>query len=194
MVEEAVIYLASQSPRRRELLQQIGIHFEVLPVSVDESLLPGEEAAAHVTRLALSKAQAGRDARSTGQDLPVLGADTVVVVAGEVLGKPADRTQGMRMLQLLSGGTHQVLSAVAVATDSDAVRLSTSSVTFRTLTDCDYAAYWATGESMGKAGGYAIQGLAAIFISRLEGSYSGVMGLPLYETAALLSEHGISVI
>jgi septum formation protein len=125
----------------------------------------------------------------------VLGADTGVVIADTVLGKPADRSAGIAMLQRLSGSTHEVLSAVALAgSGGEATRLSASRVTFRTLTARECAAYWATGEPADKAGAYAIQGLAAVFVSRLEGSYSGVMGLPLYETAELLKESGITVI
>jgi septum formation protein len=194
MGDAAVIYLASQSPRRRELLQQVGVEFAVIDVDVDERALPGETAEAHVARLALEKACAGWAALPTGRQLPVLGADTVVVASGKILGKPRDRVAAKEMLQLLSGTTHQVMSAVALAAGNEAVRVSSSSVTFRTLTDSECEAYWASGEPSDKAGAYAIQGLAAVFISRLEGSYSGVMGLPLFETAGLLQEFGIGVI
>ena len=195
MTSNPVIYLASQSPRRRELLGQIGVSHAVLSVEVDEQLHDGECARDYVMRVALDKARAGRAALATGDHVPVLGADTSVVIAGEVLGKPANRAAAMAMLQRLSGTTHEVLSAVALAGASgDAVRVSASRVTFRTLTGRECAAYWATGEPADKAGAYAIQGLAAVFITRIEGSYSGVMGLPLYETAELLKESGITVI
>jgi septum formation protein len=189
------LYLASQSPRRRELLHQIGVTHEVLTVSVDETPRRGESARDYVVRVALDKARAGQTLLAPGNPVPVLGADTGVVVAGTVLGKPADRAAGIAMLQRLSGGTHEVLSAVALAgPGGGATRLSASRVTFCTLTARECAAYWATGEPADKAGAYAIQGLAAVFITRLEGSYSGVMGLPLYETAELLKESGITVI
>lgn len=189
------LYLASQSPRRRELLRQIGVSHEVLSVTVDESLHPGESAREYVLRVALDKARAGRALLAPGHVLPVLGADTSVVVADRVLGKPADRADAIAMLMHLSGGTHEVHSAVALAgPGGEATRLSVSHVTFRTLTERECAAYWATGEPADKAGAYAIQGLAAVFVTRLEGSYSGVMGLPLYETAELLKESGITVI
>lgn len=190
MGDSAVIYLASQSQRRRELLTQIGVDFEVICVDVDESRLPGEPAQACVARLALAKAQAGRAAIPPGRQLPVLGADTIVIANGEILGKPRDGAAAEGMLQLLSGRTHQVMTAVAL---DDAVKISSSDVTFRTLSAGERAAYRASGEPTGKAGGYAIQGLAAVFISRIEGSYSGVMGLPLHETATLLQESGINI-
>ena len=185
------ICLASQSPRRRELLRQIGVDFELLPVDIDETPLAGETPEACVQRLALGKARAGRAGQSAASVLPVMGADTIVVAGDAVLGKPADRGAAIEMLQLLSGSTHRVITAVALAGDHEAVCMNTSHVTFRTLTARECEAYWETGEPQDKAGAYAIQGLAAMFITRLEGSYSGVMGLPLYETAALLQEFGI---
>jgi septum formation protein len=187
----AVIYLASQSQRRRELLTQIGVNFEVIDVDVDERRLPNEPANAHVARLALDKSRAGRAMMPPGRHLPVLAADTIVVAGGEILGKPRDSDAHYAMLQLLSGRTHRVMTAVAL---DDAVRVSSSNVTFRTLTTDECAAYWASGEPADKAGGYAIQGLAAVFISRIEGSYSGVMGLPLFETAELLQGSGINIL
>ena len=185
------VYLASQSPRRRELLAQIGLHFAVLAVEVDETPRPGEAAQDLVQRLAIEKAQAGLTLLETGNPGPVLGADTEVVVDGEVLGKPRDEEDAAAMLARLSGRSHEVLSAVALATpERVAVRLSVSTVWFRATTPAERAAYCATGEPLDKAGAYAIQGLAAVFVRRLEGSYSGVMGLPLYETEALLRELG----
>jgi len=188
-----VIYLASSSPRRRALLAQIGLRFRLLDVAVDETPLPGESPDAYVRRLALAKARVGQVAAGPVDARPVLGADTAVVADGRMLGKPHDRAHGIEMLRHLSGRSHEVLTAVAVAGTHEAVRVSTSCVTFRTLDRAECEAYWDSGEPGDKAGGYAIQGLAAIFVTRLEGSYSGVMGLPLYETADLLKEFGINI-
>ena len=190
----ANIFLASKSPRRRELLQQIGVYFEVLPVDIDEAQLAGETPQDCVQRLALSKARAGRAILPAGRSLPVMGADTLVVCGDMVLGKPADREVALAMLQSLSGTTHQVITAVALAGDHEASCISTSQVTFRSLTVAECEAYWETGEPRDKAGAYAVQGLAAMFISRIEGSYSGIMGLPLYETGALLKDFGITLL
>jgi len=194
MKQPLQIYLASKSPRRRELLQQLGINFEVLCVDVDETMRDGESPVVYAERLALEKARAGREVQTADRYLPTLGADTIVVASGTVLGKPADREQAIEMLMLLSGSTHQVISAVAVADAREVVASSVSRVTFRTLTRHECEAYWETGEPQDKAGAYAIQGLAAMFIVRLEGSYSGVMGLPLYETTNLLNEFGIQIL
>jgi septum formation protein len=181
------ILLASASPRRRELLAQIGVDHEVVRVEVAEVALPGEAPEVFALRLAVAKARAGRVA--AGDDpRPVLGADTVVVAGHTILGKPRDRDHFLVMMAQLAGHTHQVMTAVA-RVDADgaaASRLSVSSVTFRAVSAEELDAYWASGEPADKAGGYAIQGRAAIFIERIEGSYSGVMGLPLYETAELL--------
>ena len=194
MGDSTVVYLASRSPRRRELLQQIGVDFTVVDVTVDERAAPGETAADLVARLALAKARAGYHTQAGDRLIPVLGADTAVVADDTILGKPQDQTAADHMLALLSGRTHEVLTGVALVGDKEAVRVSSSKVTFRTLTRDERAAYWVTGEPLDKAGGYAVQGVAAIFISRIEGSYSGVMGLPLYETATLLQESGITVL
>lgn len=188
------IYLASRSPRRGELLSQIGVLHEVAPAEVDETPLPGEAPAEYVIRLALAKAQAGRDGLGQRRRLPVLAADTAVVVENEILGKPQNRDEALAMLARLSGRSHKVLTGVALAGDEIESRLSVSTVTFRTVTPSDATAYWNSGEPADKAGGYAIQGLGAIFISRLEGSYSGVMGLPLFETAELLRKAGIELL
>ena len=188
------ILLASQSPRRRELLRQIGVDFVVLPVAIDETPLGGETPEACVQRLALQKARTGRATQSAAGPLPVMGADTLVVAGDAVLGKPAGRGAALEMLQLLSGSTHRVITAVALAGEHEAVCMTTSHVTFRTLTARECEAYWETGEPRDKAGAYAVQGLAAMFITRLEGSYSGVVGLPLYETATLLQEFGITLL
>jgi len=183
------VLLASGSPRRRELLKQIGVAFEVLSVTVDESVLPHEAAEAYVERLARLKAAAGWAARPATAVAPVLAADTTVVLGGRILGKPADAADGQRMLLELSGRSHAVLTAVALATP-DGVRssLSRSEVSFRPISAAEALEYWNTGEPKDKAGGYAVQGRAAVFIRHLHGSYSGVMGLPLYETAELLAQ------
>ena len=187
-----LIGLASSSPRRQALLDQIGVTYRILPVCVDEGQLPNESPEAHVLRLARAKAQAGRRLTDSDQ-LPVLGADTVVALGAEAMGKPRDRQHGLDALARLSGRRHRVLSAVAVVGAKEETRLSVSAVTFRQITAAEREAYWETGEGIDKAGGYAIQGRAAAFIAHLAGSYSGVMGLPLYETSELLREFGIDV-
>lgn len=185
------LYLASASPRRRELLLQIGVPHQRLAAPIDESVLPGETPAAYVERLARAKAAAGLAALGPA-DACVLGADTAVVLDGRILGKPESRDDGLAMLAALSGRSHEVLTAVAVA-DGERCRAQvvSSRVRFRAIAPAEREAYWATGEPLDKAGGYAIQGLAAIFVAGLEGSYSAVVGLPLAETAALLAEFGI---
>jgi septum formation protein len=183
------LYLASTSPRRRELLNQLGVPFEVLDVQVDESPLPGEDAAGYVQRLASLKASAGWSQVARTAQSPVLGADTTVVLGSQIVGKPRNRHDAIDMLLELSGRTHVVLTAIALATGPDPVlRLSRSEVTFCSIEPALAAAYWDTGEPVDKAGGYAIQGLGARFVQHLSGSFSGVMGLPLYETAQLLTE------
>ncbi|MCS6996471.1 MAG: Maf family nucleotide pyrophosphatase [Casimicrobiaceae bacterium] len=199
------ILLASRSPRRLELLQQIGIPCQPLPLreepgrlrDIDETPLPGENVYLYVERMAKMKAQIGMlRARQRGIALsPLLAADTAVSIKGTILGKPADAEDAKRMLRLLSGTTHEVLTAVAV---TDGTRLlhdtCVSRVRFRDLEEEEIARYVASREPMGKAGAYAVQGLAAAFIERIEGSYSGIMGLPLFETAALLARFGIRVV
>ncbi len=183
------IYLASASPRRAALLEQIGVEFQVLAAEIVEDLLAGETPQETVLRLATSKAQAIAK-QTLMAPRPVLGADTVVVVDGELLGKPASPLEASAMLARLSGQTHQVLTGVALVSDGGlATRLSVNEVRFRSTTPAEREAYCQTGEPMDKAGGYAVQGKGAVFIERLEGSYSGVMGLPLFETAELLKEH-----
>lgn len=185
------LYLASASPRRRELLLQIGVPHRRVDAPIDESVLPGETPAAYVERLARAKAAAGLAALPVA-DACVLGADTAVVLDGRILGKPLDRADGLAMLAALSGRNHEVLTAVAVADASRCrAQVVSSRVHFRPIAPVEQQAYWDTGEPLDKAGGYAIQGLAAIFVDRLEGSYSAVVGLPLAETAALLGEFGI---
>src|ERR1700728_2534041 len=190
---EDFVYLASASPRRRQLLSQIGVPFQVLSVDVDESIAAGEAAEGYVSRLARAKAAAGLARRIATQHGPVLGADPGVVPGGAILGKPADGADAERMLGLLSARTHEVLTAVALATDDGVLsRLRRSEVTFREITPEEARDYWNTGESRDKAGAYAIQGYGAVFVTGLRGSYSGVMGLPLYETAQLLRAAGVS--
>ncbi len=187
------ICLASASPRRRELLAQLGVAHCVEPADIDERSLDGEAPADYVLRMAQQKAQrvAADPARSRG--LPVLGADTTVVVQGRVLGKPADAAESSEMLALLSDRSHEVLSAVTlVAARGSASRLSRTEVVFRRIEPAEAAAYWMTGEPRDKAGGYAIQGRAAAFVAAISGSYSGVVGLPLFETAALLEQAGLA--
>ncbi len=181
-----MLYLASQSPRRRELLGQIGVEHAVLDVAVDETPQPRESAEDYVHRLALAKAWAGH-ARRPGE--LVLGADTAVVLDGHILGKPEDAAQARAMLLALGGREHRVLTGIAmVSAGYEGYRLSDSRVSFRRLDVAEADAYWATGEPADKAGGYAIQGRGAVFVAHLSGSYSGVMGLPLFETAELLRE------
>jgi len=183
------IQLASASPRRSQLLRQIGVAHDIRPVNLDESRRSGESPRDYVLRLALEKASAGA---AMGGGLPVLAADTTVAIGEEIFGKPRDGNDGVRMLAALSGRSHGVLTAVALA---NAGRLETAisetRVTFRALTAAECRNYWASGEPVDKAGAYAIQGFGAVFIARLEGSYSGVMGLPLFETAALLDAAGV---
>jgi septum formation protein len=185
-----VLCLASVSARRRELLSQIGVPHIVAGAEIDEAVRSGETPREYVTRLAREKALT---IRLSGQKLPVLAADTTVVVDGRVFGKPGDQAQALYMLSELSGRSHEVLTAVALA-DSRGVaeRLSASTVRFRQISPQECIAYWGTGEPRDKAGGYAIQGLGAVFIESLSGSYSGVMGLPLFETGELLQAAGIS--
>ncbi|WP_207883619.1 nucleoside triphosphate pyrophosphatase [Pseudomonas sp. 30_B] len=186
------LYLASSSPRRRELLTQIGLPFHIVPASIDETPQAGESAVAYVERLAREKALAGLHFLAQRADVCVLGADTAVVLDGRILGKPADRAEALAMLQALSGREHEVLTAVAVANrDRCEARVVGSRVTFRSVSMEEAERYWDTGEPHDKAGGYAIQGLAAVFVSRVEGSYSAVVGLPLCETAALLADFSI---
>ncbi len=185
------IYLASKSPRRGILLDQLGVAFTPLDVAVPETRHPAEAPEDLARRLALEKARAGWNARQRLADSPVLGADTVVVLGDDVLGKPDDCQQALVMLAHLSGRSHRVLSGVAVVQGSrEETRLSASTVSFRATTDEERRRYCATREPLDKAGAYAIQGRAAAFVTRLEGSYSGVMGLPLYETAEILTAFG----
>jgi len=181
------LHLASQSPRRRQLLEQLGLDFGVIEIDIPEHPLPGEAPQDYVSRVAREKAGAGLLKLGSRPGAVVLGADTEVVLEDEVFGKPADAQQAAAMLRRLSGRTHSVLSAVwLVDAGREASALNRTEVRFAELGDDDIAAYLACGEWQGKAGAYAIQGRAAAFISHLSGSHSGVMGLPLHETATLL--------
>lgn len=188
------LYLASQSPRRRELLQQIGVVHAVINAAIPEQPAAGETALDYVQRLAREKAAAGF-AQVLQQNLPlapVLGADTLGLLDGEILEKPRDQVHAYSMLRQLSGRTHQVITAVALHSSSrQALRVSTTDVTFRELTDAEIAAYWATGEPCDKAGSYAIQGLGAVFVQEIRGSYSCVVGLPIEATCELLREFSV---
>jgi len=187
------ITLASASPRRQQLLEQIAVHYQLLPVDIDETARSNETAEALVCRLAQEKAEAGYQRQRIKQ--PVLGSDTIVVLDGRVLGKPRSREHGLAMLSALSGRSHQVITAVAIVdSERSSCRISQSQVYFRQMSQAEIEAYWDTGEPADKAGGYGIQGLAAQFIERLDGSYSGVMGLPLFETAELLKQFGIELL
>jgi septum formation protein len=179
-----IVRLASVSPRRRELLAQIGVPHVITGAHIDEAVHAGERPHDYVQRMARTKAQTVWEQDRT---LPVIAADTTVVLDGLVFGKPLDRADGVRMLGLLSGRTHEVLTAVALACAQGVeLRMSVSSVRFRALEVDEISAYWDSGEPRDKAGAYAVQGLAAVFVESLSGSYSGVMGLPLFETAELL--------
>ena len=201
----SVIYLASRSPRRRELLAQIGVKFEMLlfregtrqDAETREDPLPGEypdDYVRRVTRLKVDAAWNRVVMRKGLRRMPVLAADTTVSLANEMLAKPADAADAARMLRLLAGTRHRVLTAVAVALEGRVeMRVSESHVTFCPLDDTRIETYVASGEPFDKAGGYGIQGRAGAFVSRLEGSYTGVMGLPVFETAELLREFGVTV-
>lgn len=187
------VYLASASPRRSELLRQIGMAFEVEPAAIPETRRPREAPADFVRRVAAEKAAAvAASERVRARPAPVLGADTAVVVGATVLGKPGGAAEALEMLERLSGRAHTVLTAVALAWDGRTeTLLSVNEVRFRATTAAERAAYCATEEPLDKAGAYAIQGLGAVFVEELRGSYSAVMGLPLYETAALLAGFGL---
>lgn len=184
------LLLASASPRRSDLLKQMGVSFEVLAVDIDESRRGDESPLEYVSRLALEKAQAGFQ-RQAGQ-LPSLGADTVVVFDGQIFGKPRDQGHAEKMLMTLSGKVHSVFTAVAIDNGlGTALAVSETLVEFRTISQSECLIYWQTGEPEGKAGAYAIQGRGGIFVEKLEGSYSGVVGLPLAETEQLLNKFSV---
>ena len=183
-------HLASASPRRQELLRQLGLHFDVQPADILEVALPGEAPADYARRMALEKARTVQARLDDG--LPVMGADTDVVLDGRILGKPRDREDALAILAALSDREHEVYSAVAMVQGQQAeVLLSVTRVRFGTITPDAAASYWSSGEPAGKAGAYGIQGLGAQFVKGITGSYSGVVGLPLFETTELLQRYGI---
>ena len=188
-----MFYLASASPRRRELLTQIGVRFDLAPVDIDETPQPGEAARAYVERLALEKAQTSL-ANIQQADAVVLGSDTSVIIDDDILIKPKDVADAKAMLKRLSGNPHQVFTAVAVVSNNKQQVISVATdVFFRELSDAEIDAYIATGEPMDKAGSYGIQGKGAILVDKISGSYSNVVGLPLTETATLLQDFEIKV-
>lgn len=191
MTRLPALYLASTSPRRREILNALGLDFSVLHVDIDEAPRPAEAPGEMAVRLATEKVQA---AAAGPHDL-VLGADTVVVIDGRLLGKPVDQDDCLAMLAALAGRSHTVVTGVALR-DSHGIRtaLSETEVYFRKISSDEALAYWQSGEPCDKAGAYAIQGIGGGFVERIEGSYSGVVGLPVFETAALLREAGIEVV
>lgn len=189
------IYLGSNSPRRLQLLQQLGLSVEVLSANIDETVLPQETATDYVLRMAQTKHQHIRQNFPSKREYPLLTADTCIAWQNTILGKPHSAAHAIAMLQQLSGQTHQVLTAIALSYQQQYEQhLQISEVTFKSLSEHEIAAYVATGEPLDKAGAYAIQGMAAIFIQHLSGSYSGVMGLPLFETNALLQKVGITIL
>jgi len=189
-VQQPVLHLASSSPRRREILTALRVPFSFAGVDIDESRTDGEPVLDMVQRLAREKAQA-----ADGGGLPVLGADTVVVLEERVLGKPCSEDDALEMLHTLSGRSHRVLTAIAlIAAGRIEIAVAESAVRFRDIHPDEAKAYWQSGEPEGKAGSYAIQGLGGIFVESLHGSYSGVVGLPVYETAKLLGQAGIAVL
>ncbi len=189
--QKPVLRLASASPRRRQLLELIGVPHVVTPADIDETPRPDEPGRDYVVRLAREKAVA---VRSGHLDLPVLAADTTVHVDGHILEKPRDEADCIRMLSLLSGRRHEVFTGLCVVSEgSPALAIASAEVEFRKITHGEMRAYWASGEPQGKAGAYAIQGLGAVFVANIAGSYTGVMGLPLFETAEILRRHGVPV-
>ncbi len=188
-----MIYLASHSPRRKELLQQMGVTFKVIDQFVDENFHKNESAEQYVSRLALEKAHDGLS-RQTHQYIPVLGSDTAIVHNGMILGKPQNKEHAVAMLLNLSAQTHRVMTAVAITNNKQTEQIiSTTEVTFTKLSVVDCERYWATGEPVDKAGSYAIQGKGSLFIEKINGSYSGVMGLPIFETKCLLEKFSIEL-
>lgn len=187
----AQIILASASPRRKELLEQIRVTYLVKPVDLDETPLPNEIPQTYVQRLAAEKSAAC--VAQCGDKLPVLAADTAVVLGDVIMGKPKDQADALAMLKLLSGQTHQVYTALSLRGQQHWQALSITEVTFRRLTEPEILAYWQTGEPVDKAGSYAIQGVGGLFVESIRGSFSGVVGLPLFETAELLAKQGIGL-
>ncbi|TAL48865.1 MAG: septum formation inhibitor Maf [Methylovulum sp.] len=187
----AQLILASASPRRQELLDQIQVNYTVYPVDIDETPLPGEAPLAYVQRLAAGKSAAC--AAQLGGGIPILAADTAVVLDTLIIGKPKDKDDALAILRLLSGKTHQVYTAISLRGREHGQAVSVTEVTFRPLTEREIDAYWQTGEPQDKAGSYAIQGRGGLFVASIAGSFSGVVGLPLFETGQLLAEQGIDI-
>ena len=185
------IILASASPRRKELLDQINVSYQVCPVDLDETPWPDEAPLDYVQRVAAEKSAACKAQLNT--EIPVLAADTAVILGAVIMGKPKDKADAMAMLTQLSGKTHQVYSAVSLRGREHGQAVSITEVTFRCLTEQEILAYWHSGEPVDKAGSYAIQGRGGVFIESIKGSFSGVVGLPLFETAELLSKQGIEL-
>jgi len=185
------IILASASPRRKELLDQIKVSYKVHPVALDETPLSNETPLAYVQRLAAEKSAACMAQLAT--DIPVLAADTAVILGDVIMGKPKNEADGLAMLTQLSGKTHQVYSAISLRGREHSQAVSITDVTFRRLTKQEILDYWHSGEPLDKAGSYAIQGMGSIFVESIKGSFSGVVGLPLFETAELLSKQGIEL-
>jgi septum formation protein len=189
-MENPVLHLASSSPRRRQILTALGVRFSFAGVGIDESRAPQEEVADMAVRLAREKAQA-----AIAGDLPVLGADTIVALDERIFGKPESQTDGIEMLLSLSGRTHQVFTGVAcISAGNISTTVAATEVRFRDIHPDEAQAYWQSGEPDGKAGGYAVQGIGGIFVESLTGSYSAVVGLPVYETAKLLGNAGIAIL
>jgi septum formation protein len=186
------LILASASPRRRELLAQLGFDCQVRPADIDEESQPGETPPALIQRLARAKAEAVRAMLDAEAQALILAADTLVLCDQNILGKPANAAAGARMLARLAGRWHQVLTAVTLLGRRARTQMVSTRVLFRTITPAEAAAYWATGEPGDKAGGYGIQGRGAVFVERIEGSYSNVVGLPLFETGQLLTAEGLT--
>lgn len=188
----ARLILASASPRRKELLEQLKLKITVAPVDLDETPDPDENPLVYVKRLAAEKS--ALCLVMTNTLLPILAADTAVVLDGNIMGKPVDKEDAISMLSRLSGRVHQVLTAVSLRGKEHWEAVSITEVTFRTITEAEMLAYWDSGEPVDKAGSYAIQGLGGIFVKSINGSYSGVVGLPLFETAQLLAKQGIDLL
>lgn len=192
-MNDTQLHLASSSPRRRQILGALGVRYTYAGVNADEQPRHGETAAKMVLRLALVKAEAARDVR--GGDIPILGADTAVVLGDRILGKPMSKAAALDMLSALSGRTHTVLTAVTLLCGRAAESaLSSTEVRFREIRPDEALRYWHSGEPEGKAGAYAVQGLGGVFVEHLAGSYSGVVGLPVFETCSLLRKAGVDVI
>jgi len=188
------LILASASPRRQDLLKGLGFNCTVSPQDIDESPLADEKPKSIVKRLALAKAKAAIATLSETDHRLVIGSDTIVVCDEEILGKPQHKADGLAMLRLLSGRTHQVLTAVALLNhDKQLETMSVTNVSFKKLSDAEIEAYWESGEPEGKAGAYAVQGLGAMFVDEIQGSYSGVVGLPIFETVNLFINFGIDI-